>query len=233
MANVYATPVLFTKEKNVFMLSAVIVFGPSGAASLDTTASKGFCAVNPDTITLTGGTTNSSTSLGSVSSFAGIFQGMTIVGAAGELQAATTVSSYSATTKTITLSKQVILTSGSSTYQVSGGRYRLQLGTLAAQNLTPFVKVMGVDIVPDVTTGSSVGTAAQIQLAPAYSSAFLVQNNVSIRTIPQTTTSGSTDASIVLQFGIGNGPGTGFTAVTPSDGERCRVVLTLGNSTAP
>lgn len=233
MANVYGTPVLFTKEKNVWQLSAVIVFGPSGAASLDTTASKGFCAVNPDSITITGATTNSSTALSSVSSFAGIFKGMTITGPAGDLQAATTVSSFSATTQTITMSSQAILTDGSGSYQISGGRYRLQLGTIAAKALTPFVKLMGVDGISDVTTGSSAGSATQIQLAPAASTAFLVQNNVSIRTIPQTLTSGSTDASIVLQFGIGNGPGTGFTAVTPGDGERYRVVLTLGNSTAP
>ncbi len=225
MANVFGTPVLFTKEKNVWQLSAIIQFGPSGAATLDTTASKGFCAVNPDTIVISGTTTNSSTSLSSISSFAGIFKGMTITGPAGDLQAGTTVSSVGlAASKTIVMSSQAILTDGSGSYQISGGRYRLQLGTIAAQALTPFVKLMGVDGTFDVSAGSSAGSAVQVQLAPAASN---------VRTIPQTSTSGSTDSSVVLQFGTGNGPGGGFTAVTPSDGERYRVIFTLGNSTAP
>lgn len=233
MASTYGTPVAFTKEKNVWTLAATVQFGPSGAATLNTTASKGFCSVANESIAFLGGTTNSSTSLSSVSSFDGIFAGMTITGPAGELQAGTVVSSFTASTKTIVLSKQAITTDTAGAYNATGGRYKFQFGTLAATNLTPYVKLLGVDVRFDVSTGSAGGNAVQIQLAPSAPNAFIVDNNINVRTIPQTTTSGSTDATVTLQFGSGIGPGTGFQAAAPADGEIAHVVFILGNSTSP
>lgn len=233
MANIYGTPVLFTKEKNVWTLVATVQFGPSGAVSLNTSASKGFCAVWNESVAFSGGTTNSTTTLGSISSFDGLFAGMTVTGPAGELQGSTVISSFSAAGKSLVLSKQTITTDTAGSYNATGGRIRLQLGTQAAQQLTPFVKLLGVDVKFDVSTGSAGGTATQLQLAPSAPNVFVVDNLVSVRTIPQVATSGSTDASIALQFGSGVGPVTGFQAGNPADGEIAHIVLILGNSTAP
>lgn len=233
MASTYGTSVNFTKEKNVWTLCAMLQFGPNGAVTLNTSQSKGFCSATLESVAFSGATTNSSTSLSSVSNFDGIFAGMTITGPAGELQAATTVSSFTASTKTVVLSKQAITTDTAGAYNATGGRYRLQLGQQAAMRLDPYVKLLGFDIRFDVSTGSAGGTATQIQLAPSAPNAFLIDNQISIRTIPPTATSGSTDASIALQFGTGIGPGTGFQAANPADGEIARVVLILSNSTGP
>ena len=233
MANVYGTPVLFTKEKNVWILSATVQFGASGAPTLNTTASKGFCSVANESVAFTGGTTNSTTTLGSVSSFDGLFYGMSITGPAGELNAAT-INSFSAAGKSIVLSSQAIATNaGPAIYNATGGRYRFQLGTKAAQNLTPFVKILAVNVTRDLSTGSASGSAVALQSAPSAPVAFIVDNNISVRTIPATAASGSTDASFALQFGYGVGPGTGFVAAAPVDGEVLRVEVVLGNSTAP
>ena len=78
MASTYGTPVLFSKENNVWVLSARITFDENGAAALDTTQSKGFCAVWQNTPTFTAGTSGSTSALGSVSSFKGLFQGMNL-----------------------------------------------------------------------------------------------------------------------------------------------------------
>lgn len=233
MASTYGTPVLFTKEKNVWILSALVQFGPSGAVTLNTTQSKGICNVANESVAFTGGTTNSTTTLGTVSNFDGLFYGMTITGPAGELQAGSTVNSFSAAGKSLVLSKQAITTDASATYNATGGRYRFQFGQQAALRLDPYVKLLGVDVRFDVSTGSAGGNAAQLQLAPSAPIAFVVDNQISVRTIPATSTSGSTDASVALQFGYGTGPGTGFVATAPADGEQARVVFIFGNSTAP
>lgn len=234
MANVYASPVLFTKEKNVFILSARVQFGASGAAVLNTTASKGFCSVANESVAFSGATTNSTTTLSSVSSFDGLFYGMVVTGPAGELGAGTiTANSFSAAGKSVTLSAQSITTNTAGAYNATGGRYRFQLGTQAAKQLTPFVKILGVNVRFDVSTGSASGSAVALQSAPVAPNAFVVDNNISVRTIPQTATSGSTDASFALQFGYGQGPGTGFVAAAPGDGEIAYVEVILGNSTAP
>ncbi len=233
MASTYGTPVAFTKEKNVWTLSALVQFGPNGAVTLNTNNSKGICNVANESVAFSAATTNSSTSLSSISNFDGIFAGMTITGAAGELQAATVVSSFTAATKTVVLSKQAIVTDTAGAYNATGGRYRFQFGQQAAMRLDPYVKLMGVDVRFDVSTGSAGGNAVQLQLAPSAPNAFVVDNLSSVRTIPATATSGSTDASIALQFGSGVGPGTGFQAGAPADGEIARVVFIFGNSTAP
>lgn len=232
MASTYGTPVQFTKEKNVWTLSAQLVFGANGAVSLVANNSKGFCAVNQESVAFLGATTNSSTSLSSVSSFDGIFAGMTITGPAGELNAAT-VSSFTAATKTIVLSSQAITTDAAGSYNATGGRIRLQLGTQAITQLTPYVKLLGIDVRFDVSTGSVSGGVGVLQGAPSAPNSFIVDNQVSVKTVPPTLATNSTDASIAIQFGSGIGPGTGFQAANPGNGEIVRVVLFLGNSSAP
>lgn len=231
MANVYGTAVNFTKELNVWTLGAQLVFGPNGAVSFNTAQQKGFCAINPESVVFTGATTNSTTTLSSVSSFDGIFAGMTITGPAGELQASTVVSSWTAATAILTLSKQAITTDTAATYNATGGRYRLQLGTLAGVNLTPFVKVLGMSVIQDLSSGSASGAYGIAQVSNPAPVAFIIDNKISLRTIPTTQATNSTDSSIAIQFGYGVGPGTGFIAQSPADGTKVNVLLTLGNST--
>lgn len=233
MASTYGVPVLFSKEKNVWTLSAQLQFGPNGAVTVVANNSKGFCAVNQESVAFTGATTNSSTSLSSVSSFDGIFAGMTITGPGTELQAATTVSSFTSTNNTIVLSKQAVTTDTAGSYNATGGRYRLQLGQQAATRLDPYVKLLGMNVTYDVSTGSAGGGLGVLQSAPLAATCFVIDNEITVRTIPATLTSGSTDASIAIQFGNGGGPGTSFQAVSPGNGEIVRVDLLLGNSTAP
>lgn len=234
MASTYGVPVNFTKEKNVWTLSAQLQFGANGAVTLVQNNSKGFCAINQESIMITGGTTNSTTALGTVSSYNGIFKGMTVAAAvAGDLQAGTTVSSVSPATQSIVLSAQAIATTAAGTYAITGGRYRLQFGTQAVTQLTPYVKLLGMNVSYDVSTGSVSGNAGAIQLAPAQMTAFIVNNNISVKVVPPTLATNSTDASIAIQFGTGQGPWGGFTAGVPQNGEIVRLEFMLGNTTAP
>lgn len=236
MANLYGSAVSFTKELNVWTLMARVRFGANIGSNnvevvLDQPNSKGICNVTWDTVTFTGGTLGSSTTMGSMSSFADLFGGMTVSGGtAGDLQSATTISSFSAAGQSIVLSKQAIATNTGGTYFATGGRVRFQFGTQAALRVTPFVKLLGMQISWDESSGSASGSVSALQLAPSTPVAFIVDNNISVKTIPQTTTSGSTDASIVVQFGYGQGPGTGFQAANPQPGEVARVVFFLGNN---
>ncbi len=111
------------------------------------------------------------------------------------------------------------------------GQYILQLGQQAAQRLDTYVKVLQLQHSFDETTGSATGGVLQKQLAPNAPSMVWIQNNTKTRTIPATATSGSTDASITVQFG--NGSGSNFTAGVPTPGEAVRIVMVMGNSTAP
>lgn len=235
MATTFGSPVSFMKEKNVWTLFARVTFGSDVGSNtaqviLDTSNSRGICAVKYDSVSFTGGTTNSSSTLGTVSSFAGLFNGMTVIGPTLELQSATTIASFSAAGDSLVLSKQAIITGTASAYTATGGRYKFQFGAQEALRLDPYVKVLGVQVSWDMTTGSAVGTAAQLQSAPNALMAFVVDNKITQRTIPQTTTSGSTDATVTLQFGYGQGPGTGFVAANPVPGSVARVMFVLGNS---
>jgi hypothetical protein len=247
MASTYGTPVLFTKEKNVWILSARITFDKNGAPALDTTKSKGFCAVWQNTPTFTAGTNGSSSLLGSVSSFQGLFSGMNLT-ISSSLAIITTATIGSLTAANALLNKFPVtgvnnaqsgfpqfdtpsLTFVAGSAGGGTGQYILQLGQQAAQRLDTYVKVLEVKHSFDETTGSASGGVGQIQLAPNAPSMVWIQNKVSTRTIPATATSGSTDASITVQFGTGSG--AGFQAGVPAPGEAVQIVMILGNSTAP
>lgn len=247
MASTYGTPVLFTKEKNVWTLSARVTFDANGAAALDTTQSKGFCAVWQNTPTFTAGTNGSSSLLGSVSSFQGLFSGMNLtIGSSLAIITTATIGSISAANALLSKFPVTAVNNAQSGFPqfdtpsvsfVAGsgggatGQYILQLGQLAATRLDAYVKILGVQHSFDETTGSATGSALQMQLAPNAPEMVLIQDNVSQRTIPATATSGSTDASITVQFGTGYG--SNFQARVPAPGEAVRIVLVLGNSTAP
>lgn len=247
MATTYGTPVLFAKEKNVWILSARIVFDTNGAATLDTTQSKGFCAVWQNTPTFTAGTTNSSSVIGTVSSFQGLFAGMNVtVASSGAFNSTATIGSITAATAALgTFSVTAVNATQNGfplfaiplTTFVAGsagggtGQYILQLGQQAGLRLDPYVKLLMVQHSFDETTSSSVGGALQQQLAPQAPSMVLIQNKSNLRTVPPTVATNSTDASITVQFGTGTG--RNFQAGFPAAGEAVRIVMIMGNSTAP
>lgn len=234
MANVYASPVLFTKEKNVHIFTLRAVFDNNGVVALDTSNSKGICAFGPDQVSFSGNTVASSASVSSVTSFAGLFNGMTVTGITQTVGAAVTISSMTAGTSTLVLSSGTnVVAQPANALIATGGRYRVQFGTLSGINLTPFVKLMGFSYDFRETTASASGNATRLQLYPYVEEAFVVQNNIAVRTIPATTTSGSTDASIAVQFGYYGSDNNTFTATTPKAGEVVHMTFVLGNSTAP
>lgn len=242
MANEYGTAVQFTKEKNVWFLSARLVFDANGAATLDTNNSKGFCNVWQNTPTFQAGTTQSSSAIGTVSSFQGLFSGMNLtVSSGGAFNATETLGSITAATGTFNLVTQ----SGStgfpnfsipSTTFVAGsagggtGQYILQLGQ-ATNRVQTWVKVLSITHAFDMTSGSAQGAALVQQLAPASPSMVLIDNNTTQKTIPPTSTSASSDATIIVQFG--SGTGKNFQAGFPAAGESVRINMILGNSSAP
>jgi hypothetical protein len=136
-----------------------------------------------------------------------------------------------AATSTIVMSVPATSAQATTTITATGGQYIIQLGQLAGQRLDAYAKLLDYNFSWDESTGSASGGYQVLQLAPASQSSFIVGNNTKVRTIPATTTSGSTDCTVTIQFG--NGAGTGFVAQSPSAGEVLRLNLGLGNSTAP
>jgi len=230
MAGRNFTPVMFGLEKNLVFLYARCVFNPSGVPVLDTLNSKGICSINPYTPTFTGSTVSSSATVTSVSSFAGIFTGQTITGTG--LQSSTTIGTISAATGSIVLNKAVN-TGVASLTLVAGagsGQYLIQFGRQAGVNLDTYYKFVEMQHSFDMTTSSAIGTATQAQLAPLNPSLILIGNQTQVRTIPATSTSNSTDATLQVQFGVG--AGTNFVAGSPATGEAVRFAFVFGNSSA-
>lgn len=229
MANRYQTPVLFAMEKNLVWLSAHVLFDASGAASLDTSNSKGICNFVQNTPTFSGSIGSGSATITSVSSFQGLFTGMVLGG--GTVNGSPTIGTISAATGSIVLSAAASVTAGSSSFTAAGGQYIMQFGTQAALRLDPYFKLLMIKQSFDSSTGSAIGTATQVQTTPVAPTMLIIQNNTRVRTIPATATSGSTDCSLTLQFG--NGTGVGFIAKAPAAGEGLRIETVFGNSSAP
>lgn len=232
MANRNFTPVMFGLEKNIVTLAARVVFNAGGVPVLDTINSKGICSVKNETIAFTASTVTSSSFLGTVSSFRGIYPGMNLIGSTGALQSSTSIVETRTPAGAITLSGFPTATGNAVSLFATGGRYRFQFGAQEALRLDSYNKVLGIDGMWFETT-SSFGSATA-SLIPAAPDMFVADNRIAIRTIPQTTTSGSTDCSIVLQTGqvVGSGITSFFRAGFPANGEVLHVVFTLGNSTA-
>ncbi len=227
-------------------MSARITFGTNGAAALDTNNSKGFCNVWQNTPTFTAGTNGSSSLIGSVSSFKGLFPGMNLtIGSSLAIITTATIGSISAANAAL---GQFPVTgvnnaqNGWLQFDVPGvtfvagsaggatGQYILQLGQ-ALNRVQTWYKVLAVQHSFDETTGSAIGGALQKQLAPNAPSMVLIGDNTRIKTVPGTQATSSTAASITVQFGTGNG--AGFTIGVPAPGEAVRIMLVLGNSSAP
>lgn len=235
MPNTYASPVVFAKENNPITLWARVVFDNNGVPILDGANSKGIIGINPVTHTITAATTNSSVAVGSVSSFAGIYSGMTVTGSTGSIQAGTTISSVNSVGLTLGLSKQAIQTGANNTLVIGGGQYAIQFGQLGGgyPRLTTYYKYLFSSLTWSEVTGSAVGTATQVALAPNASDMFVVSNTTKVITIPATLTSGSTDATLTVQLGNGGGTGPTFQAASPQAGEVAHFIFQFTTSSAP
>jgi hypothetical protein len=232
MANRFGTAVMFTLEKNVMFLSAQVNFGATGIPSLIPNNSKGFCSIAPDAVMFSANSVGSSATLSSVTSFAGLYPGMTLTGTFGT----GTISSITAAAGgSITLvSGTGVVTTNGGLVAATGGRYRVQFGTQAGVRLDTYTKLLGLDISQDMSSGSASGSASVQALAPAAPDYFIVQNNITTKTIPSTLTSNSTDASIVVQLGNHQaGAGGNFVAKDAVAGTQMRLRVMLGQSTAP
>lgn len=229
MANVYGNTVQFTKENNTFRLWAKVTFGASGAAVLDTNNSRGICNFSAYTTSFTGNTTASSVTVSSVSSFSGLFPGMTVTGSGSTIQASTTISTLNAGGQSLALSQVAAGTQPANPLVASGGQYLVQFGTEALYRVTPFVKLLGFGWSVDESIGSAAGSQSVLQLAPNIEKVFMTENNISSVVVPKSPTTMITDASIVLQMGTGNG--TSFTAVNPTAATTMRFWFDLGNAT--
>lgn len=227
MANTYGTTVLFAKQNNLMILFARVTFGATGVPTLDTTQSKGICSVVENFVPFTAGVVNSTSIVGTVTSFSRIFTGMTVIGSG--VATSNLVSSMSATGDTITLTKQNITTADGVALTANGGQFTFQFGAQSGVRLDTYPKLLMVDASWDMTSASATGTATQAQLAPAAPNFFVIGSVAfNQRTIPYSSTSGSTDATIQVQFG--NGQGTNFSAYKPVAGEAVRMMFIFGNS---
>lgn len=213
-------PVQFAFEPDVVSVFANLSFGASGAVTLNqssTDSSKGLCAAAINTISVTGNTTNTSTSVASVSSFAGLYVGMSISGAG--IPAATTISAMNAGAGTITLSQAATATATGVALSVSGGQYVLTFGRNATlKQLDAYNKLLAIHHCWDESANQGgVSTAA---LAPASPSMFMVGNSIS----------NSQVATITVQFGSYSG--ATFTAQVPDSGSKVRMLVSLCRSSA-
>jgi len=245
MANPYGSPVRFTKEVNVWDLFAIMNVGSGGALNIARTSlgayvGKGIANVWQNTPTFTGVTSSGSSTITSISSFAGIYTGMGLSGPG------TTYFTQGQTVGTISVATGSIVVNGGSanaftgstgaTMAVQGGQYIFQFGlsqTIGSltQNarLDTYNKLFDINLSYACDVASSVGTATQAALAPNALNYFVSAFNLQTKTVPSTSTSGSTDASITLQLGNGSGPS--FVAATPQAGTVMRVNFTLSNTT--
>lgn len=228
MAMRYYTPVMFGLEKNIVHLYAQVTFDGAGIPTLNALNSKGICAVHQQSVMLTGGVVNSTTSIGTVSSFAGLYRGMTVSGTG--MAGTNTIASMSASGDTITMAKQNIITGDGITLTASGGRYLFQFGSQEAMKLDTYNKLLGVQVSYDMTLASASGSLTALALAPQAPGYFVVSNLTNTVTIPKVSTSGSTDASLSLQFG--SGAGNDFVAFNPVAGTTMRIQFSFCNSTA-
>ncbi len=227
MANRYATPVLFAMEPNLTILSAHVTFGATGVPTLDTVNSKGICNFVADTISFNANSIGSSATLSSVTSFNGLYPGMTLTGFTG----GGTISSVTAGSGLLTLASGTgVATTNGGLITATGGRFRVQFGTQAAVRLDSYFKLLDVQYSWDMSAGSVSGTASINAIGPNAPLAFIQQNNTRVRTIPRTATSGSTDCSLILQTGAG--VGGAFNAVNPVAGTGLRILFVFGNSSA-
>lgn len=245
MATGYGVPVRFTKEKNVWDLFGVFNVGSGGALNVANSINgqpitKGIANVWQNTPTFSGVTSSGSATITSVSSFAGIFSGMALLNAAN-IPLGVTVGTISAATGSIVINggfASGLTGSTGALMVVSGGQYIFQFGVAATvgsltltSRLDTYNRVLDFNVSYDCSVSSAIGTAVQQAAFPATSQYFVVANNTTVKTVPPTTQTSSTDASLVVQFG--NGIGTAFVPAVPQAGTLIRTDFTFGNTTSP
>lgn len=226
MANRLMHPVMFAFEADTCHLFAKISFGAAGAPTLDTTQCKGFCNITRKTISITGDITNASPTVSNVSSFAGIYNGMSITGTG--IPANTTISAKNPGAGTITLSQNATATTSTLAISVAGGQYVIQLGRQAGVQLDTYTKLLGLSHNWDESgLQGGVSTGASSPAAPAM---FIVGNNTKVVTSPRTIATALTDATLTIQFG--HFSGATFVAADPASGEIVRLAAQFSRSTA-
>lgn len=223
--NRFVRPILFAFEPDLVFAYLRCVWGAAGAFTLDTNHSKGICNFTKNVISFTG-TTSASVTVTGVSSFAGLYNGMTVSDGGTHVPANTTISAMNPGAGTITLSQAATGTNTGLT--ATGGQYTVQFGSQAGVRLDVYVRLLGMKFIfNEISLQGGVSTGAS---APAASTLFLVGNNISTRTIPPTPAANLTDATLQLQFG--NGGGSSFVAADPANGEIVHVGFEFTRSTA-
>lgn len=227
MANRYSNTVQFAMEPNVVTLSAHVTFGSNGVPSVDALNSKGIANVWNQSLAFTGAVASGSSTITSVSSFVGLYTGMTISGTG--VAGTPTIGTISVATGSVVLSGPVGASSATA-FNATGGRYIFQFGLNNGNRLDTYYKLLFVQSSIDESSASASGSISVAALAPQSTHSFLVDNNVNQRTIPLTQATASTDASLILQYGTGFG--TSFVARDFVGGDGVRVLFILGNSSA-
>jgi hypothetical protein len=219
-------PVSFAFEADVVSVFANIMFGAAGAPSFATGSTaqstsvpenKGLCNIALNSISFTATTDGSTAVLTSVSSFAGLYVGMSVTGTG--IAANSVISSMNPGADTITLS-HATTAAGTVTLTASGGQYVLTFGSQYTpfKRLDTYVRLLSVAALWDeAPLQGGASTAASSPAAPAF---FLVGNAVS--------TAGS--ASITFQLGYYTG--AAFTAANPASGEKLKLGIQLTRSSA-
>lgn len=209
---------MFAFEPDVVHVFGRVTFGAAGAPTLDTNNSKGICNFAGPNVYLFTGNTASSTTISVVSSFLGLYPGMTITGAG--IPASTTISSINAGAGTMVISQAATATATGVALSASGGTYTVTFGS----QFTPFKRLDAYNKLLNLThiyDESGLPGSATTQASSAYASTILiVQNNISNANL----------ANIVLQFG--GGTGAGFLASNPANGEALRLGISLCRSGA-
>lgn len=243
MATGYGTPVRFTKEKNVWDLFLTTNTGSGGALNIAQSVNnqfinKGIANVWQNTPTFTGVTSSGSNTVTSVSNFTGVFTGMAITNST--IPNGATVGTISPSTGSIvftgTPAGAAFTGSTGATMVVSGGQYIIQFGVLTTagsasynSRLDAYNRLLDFNLSFDSSVGSCAASATQQQIAPNVSQYFIVQNNTTVKTIPQSMANSSTDCSLTVQLGTG---ANGFVPVPPAPGLVMRFDFTFGNTTA-
>lgn len=229
--NRYSRPLAFTLEADVVTLFARLSFGSAGAITLQQgpypkAFSKGFCAATLNTQVTTATLSSTSTSVTGAVSLFGVYNGMSVTGTG--IPSNTTVSAVDPAAGTFTLSNAATA-SGSETLTFSGGQYLIQLGTQAGVRLDTYNHLLDVGAVWD-ESANAVAQAGSSPAVPAAPSFIIINDSVSVRTIPASGNSANTDASLLLQFGTWSG--STFAAAVPDSGSLLRLRLSLCRSSA-
>ncbi len=219
-------PVAFAFEPDVVSIFAKVSFGSAGAPTMDTMQCKGICNVTRKSISIIGDITSTSPTVENVSSFAGLYVGMSISGTG--IQAGSTILSMDAGAGTITLSANATATTAELAITVAGGQYVIQLGRQAGVQLDTYNKLLALSHIWDES--GLQGDADTAASDPAAPSMFIVGNQTGVRTIPPTIAGNLTDATVTVQFGTYSG-GT-FVAVDPASGDVVRLMLSMSRSSA-